>query len=134
MTTVPRTHVHTEGNAVPPLDPELDGVLEDLDGIHAGIDLIRDGMRLIALDRLDLPTTQLLAVTLAGSADGTDVLTALGHLIVRLTNPDSNPALRTLTFDAQKHTQLAGERLLLALSNRHLHQHAANASGAIHTD
>jgi hypothetical protein len=134
MTTVPRTHVHTAGNAVPPLDAELEGVMEDLAGIHPGIDLILDGIRLIALDRHNLEATQLLAVTLAGSPDGTDVLTALGHLVVRLTNPDSNPALRTLTFDAQKHTQMAGEHLLLALSDRHLHQHAANASGAIHTD
>jgi hypothetical protein len=134
MTTVPRTHVHTAGNAVPPLNPELEDVLEDLEHVHAGMDLIRDGIRLIGLDRHDLPTTQLLLFALAGSPDGTDVLTALSHLVVQLTNPDSNPALRTLTFDAQKHTQMAGEHLLLALSDRRLHQHAANASGHIHSD
>ncbi|MEW1565727.1 hypothetical protein AB0454_22410 [Streptomyces sp. NPDC093509] len=134
MTTLPALSVHTAGNAVPPLDPELEGLIDDLTGIHPGIDLILDGIRLIALDRHQQGTTQLLTVTLAGSADGTDVLTAIGHLVARITNPDTNPSLRTLTFDAQKHVQMAGECLVFALSNHHLHQHAANASGAIHTD
>lgn len=127
--------LHTEANAVPAIDgTELGGVLDDLDGFNAGIDLIRDGIRLIATSRLSLDETQTLCAALAGSADGTDVLTAIGHLVARLTNPDSNPALRTLPFDAQKNTQRAGECLTFHLSDPDLHQHAANASGHIHTD
>src|ERR1044072_5476851 len=91
--------VDTVGNAVPPLDPELAGLLDDLADIHPGIDLILDGVRLIALDRLDAddrrrPTdmTQLLAVTLAGSPDGTDVLTLIGLLVARITTADSPAA------------------------------------------
>jgi hypothetical protein len=128
-------HVHTEGNAIPPLrGTELGDLLDDLTGVHAGIDLIRDGLRLIALERHSLDRTQTLAVTLAGSPDGTDVLTAIAHLVARLTNPDTNPVLRTLDFDAQKSTQQAGERLVYALSDPDLHQHASDASGHIHTD
>lgn len=127
--------VHTAANAVPPLDgTELGGVLDYLAGVHAGIDLIRDGIRLLALDRLTAEQTQLLVVTLAGGTDGTDVLTAIGLLVARLTNPDSNPALRALDLTAQKTTQLHGELLVHHLGDPDLHQHAANASGAIHTD
>lgn len=127
--------LHTAHNAIPPVDDsELGIVLGDLAGIHAGIDLIRDGLRLLATDRLTTEQTQLLIVTLAGASDGSDVLTAVGHLVARLTNPESNPALRGLDLNAQKNTQLAGERLTFALSDPDLHQHASNASGSIHTD
>ncbi|MFJ6069073.1 hypothetical protein ACIQHU_39290 [Streptomyces tendae] len=96
-------HVHTGDNAVPPVHgTDLGDTLEDLQGVHAGIDLIRDGLRLLALDRHDLNTTQVLLATLAGSPDSTDVLGALAHLITRLTNPDTNPALRALPLDQQK--------------------------------
>jgi len=128
-------NVHTAANAVPPVDDtELGIVLDDLAGIHPGIDLIRDGLRLLAHDRLTVEQTQLLAVTLAGGTDGTDVLTAIGHLTARLLNADSNPALRTLPLDVQKDTQRHGELLVHHLTDPDLHQHASNASGAIHTD
>jgi len=129
--------VHTAANAVPPLDDELAGLLDDLaeEAQHPGIDQICDGIRHLALDRHSVEKTQLLAVTLAGSPDGTDVLTAIGQLVARLTNPDSNPALRGLPFDRQKNTQLHGENLVRHIADDHdLHQHASNASGAIHTD
>jgi hypothetical protein len=134
-------NVHTAANAVPPLDDELTGLLKDLAGIHPGIDMFCDAARLIALDRLDAdnrrePTdmTQLLAVTLAGSPDGTDVLTLIGRIVARILNADNNPALRGLSFEAQKETQRHGENLLRHLADPDLHQHASNASGAIHTD
>ncbi|MFF7190519.1 hypothetical protein ACFZAR_36110 [Streptomyces sp. NPDC008222] len=126
-----RTAAHAAPNVD---DTELGDLLADLAGIHAGIDLIRDGIRHLAHDRHTLDGTQLLAVTLAGSPDGTDVLTAIGLLVARLTNPDTNPALRALTHDQQKNTQRAGECLTYALSDPDLHQHAADASGHIHTD
>lgn len=127
--------VHTAGNAVPGVDDtELGGLLDDLDDIHAGIDLIRDGIRLIALSRLTPEQTQLLTVTLAGSPDGTDVLGLLAAAVARITNPDTNPALRALPFDRQKKTQQAGEHLVFALADPELRNHAATASAAIHTD
>jgi hypothetical protein len=126
--------VHTEANAVPPLDDELAGLLDDTAGVHAGIDLIRDGIRHLALARLTTDQTQTVIVTLAGSPDGTDLFTAIGLLVARLTNPDSNPSLRTLGFEQQKNTQRAGECLAFALADPDLHQHAADASGHIHTD
>ena len=127
--------LHTEGNAVPALDgTELGDLLDDLYGIDEGIDLMLDGARHIALKRLTTDKTQTLAVTLAGSPDGTDVLTAIGLLTARILNADTNPALRTLPLDRQKATQLHGELLVHHLGDPDLHQHASNASGSIHTD
>jgi len=127
--------LHTDGNAVPPLDSELAGLLDDLADVQdEGIDLLVAGIRHIALKRLTVDKTQTLAVTLAGSPDGTDVLTAIGLLAARILNADSNPALRTLPLDRQKKTQLHGELLVHHLGEPDLHQHASNASGAIHTD
>ncbi|WP_098007876.1 hypothetical protein [Streptomyces sp. sk226] len=122
--------VHTAGNAVPPLDTDLAGALDDLDGIHPGIDLIRDGIRHLALDRHTADTTQTLLAALAGSA-GADVITAIGHLIARLADADHNPALRTLPFDVQKTARRHGEQAAYHLNNPDLHQPASEASAAI---
>lgn len=124
-------YVHTADNAVPPLDDELAGLLEDLDGIHAGIDLIRDGIRLLALDRHTIDRTQTVIAGLAGAADATNLVAAIGLLIARLTNPDSNPCLRTLPLEQQKKTLRAGQLTQLALTDPDLHQPAAEVCGAI---
>ena len=124
--------VHTAGNAVPPLDgTDLGNLLEDLGGIHAGLDLMLDGARLIATDRLTTDQTQTLDAALAGSVDGTDALTLIGLLVARISNADSNPALRTLPFEQQKTAALHGERLVFDLADDHLHQHASEAAAAI---
>ncbi|MFE9461689.1 hypothetical protein [Streptomyces californicus] len=122
--------VHTAGNAVPPLDADLAGALDDLAGIHPGIDLIRDGIRHLALDRHTADTTQTLLATLAGSA-GADVITAIGHLVARLANADLNPALRGLPLDAQKEAQRHGEQAAFHLNDPDLHQPASEASATI---
>lgn len=125
------TAVHTEGNAVPALDDNLADVLDSLAGVHAGIDLIRDGIRLIALDRHTTDGTQTLIAVLAGSTDGTDILTALGLLVARLSNADTNPSLRTLPLDQQKEAQHHGEQAQFHLADDWLHQHASEAAAAI---
>lgn len=126
--------VHTAANAVPPLDAEFEAALDKIRGIHPGLDLIADGYRLLALDRLSTDPTQTVIVALAGSPDNEDALALIGYTVARLTNPDSNPALRSLDFEAQKAVQKAGERLVFDLADHRVHQHASNASGAIHTD
>ncbi|MEV8101093.1 hypothetical protein [Streptomyces sp. NPDC088135] len=123
--------VHTAGNAVPPLDDDLAGVLDDLAGIHPGIDAIRSGIRLLALDRHDLDKTQTLLAALAGSSDGTDVLAALAHLIARLATADTSPCLRTLPLDRQKRAQQYGEIAQFDLTDPELHQSVSEASAAI---
>lgn len=100
--------VHTDGNAIPPIDPELAGVLEDLDGVHYAIDQIRHGVESLAMERLTKSQTQTVLYSLAG-AEGTDILTALALVVARLTNPDSNPSLRTLPLDQQKTIHHLGE-------------------------
>lgn len=125
-------HVHTAGNAVPPVDgTDLGNTLDELTGVHPGIDLIRDGLRLLAVDRLTADQTQTLAVSLAGSTDGADVLTAIGLLVARLTNPDTNPSLRTLDLTTQKRAQGLGAYTAFTLARPDLHQHASEASAAI---
>ena len=120
---------HTAANAVPPVDgTDLGDTLEDLADIHPGIDLIRDGLRLLALDRHDINTTQVLLAALAGSPDSTDVLAAIGQLIARLTNPDTNPALRALPTDAQKNATHQGYLTNFTLTDPDLRNSAANAN------
>lgn len=122
--------VHTAGNAIPPLDADLAKALDDLDGIHPGVDLIRDGIRHLALDRHTVDGTQTLLATLAGSA-GADVITAIGHLVARLANADHNPALRGLPLDVQKQAQRHGEQAALHLADPDIHQPASEASASI---
>lgn len=123
-------NLHTSGNAVPPLDDELAGVLDDISGVHPGVDLIRDGIRLISLDRLDADKTQTILATLAG-AEGVDVLTVIGLLVQRLANADSNPGLRHLPPDQQKNARHFGELTAYTLSDPELHQTASEAAAAI---
>ncbi|WP_045562756.1 hypothetical protein [Streptomyces sp. FxanaA7] len=123
--------VHTAGNAVPPVDgTDLGDILDDLEGFHPGIDLIRDGIRLIATDRLTLAQTQTLCAVLAG-ANGVDVLTLIAHTVARLTDADTNPSLRTLPLEQQKTAALHGEHLVFDLADDDLHQHASEAAAAI---
>jgi hypothetical protein len=125
-------NIHTAADAVPSLDgSELGGVLEDLAGFHPGIDLIRDGLRLIALDRLTVSQTQTLIAVLAGGSDGLNLVAAIGQTIARLADPDSNPALRSLPNDRQKTAQHAGSIAAYALTDPDLHQTAAETSAAI---
>lgn len=125
-------HVHTGDNAVPNVDDtELGDLLADLEGVHAGIDLIRDGIRLLAHDRHDLNTTQVLLAVLAGSPDSTDLLAAIGHLVARLANPDTNPVLRTLPLDQQKEAAHQGWLTCHNLADPDLRNSASNANAAL---
>jgi hypothetical protein len=122
--------VHTARTPVPPLDDELAGLLEDLEGVHAGIDLIRDGIRLLALERHTASRTQTIVATLAGIPD-LDVVSAIGLLVARLTDADSNPALRTIPTDRQKEARRYGELVSYNLADPELHQSASEAVAAI---
>lgn len=125
-------HVHTEGNAVPSVDgTDLGDLLEDLRGIHPGIDLMCDGARLIAHDRHDINMTQVLIALLAGSPDAVDATSLPGLLVERLTNPATNPALRTLSLDAQKAAAHQGWLTAHNLTDPDLRNTAAEANAAI---
>lgn len=124
--------VHTAGNAVPSVEgTEVGGLLEDLAAIHEGLDLIRDGIRLIAHDRLTTDQTQTLIAALAGATDGTNLINLIGETIARLANPDTNPCLRDLPLDQQKVIQLNGETTAFALNHDQLAQFASDTSAAI---
>jgi hypothetical protein len=113
MGAFPGTDVHTADNAVPPLNDDLDGLLADLAGFHPGLDLIADGVRALAVDRLDIRTTQTVVTMLAGSTDRAgqqiDVSALIAALIVRLLNADENPCLRALPADVQAQARQTGE-------------------------
>ncbi|MEU5043180.1 hypothetical protein [Streptomyces griseorubiginosus] len=123
--------VHTDGNAVPPLDNELAGLLDDLAGVHPGIDLIRDGLRLIALDRHTVDMTQTLVAVLAGGSDGLNLINTIGQLIARLADADTNPALRTLPLERQKQARREGQNAAYWLADPDLHQTASETAAAI---
>lgn len=126
----PGTTVHTDGNAVPPLDDDLDGALYDTACVHPGIDLIRDGLRLIATDRLTTDQTQTILATLTGS-NGVDIVTALALTVQRLTCPDSNPCLRDLPMDRQQQTRQLGEQYTYLSNEFTPRPYAAEACGLI---
>ena len=123
--------VHTAGNAVPPLDDELAGLLDDLAGVHPGIDLIRDGLRLIALDRHTVDMTQTLVAVLAGGSGGLNLVNTIGQLIARLADADTNPALRHLPLEQQKQARREGQNTAYWLADPDLHQTASETSAAI---
>ncbi|MFI6055737.1 hypothetical protein ACIBCO_37345 [Streptomyces violascens] len=121
---------HTPDNAVPPLDDELAGALEDLDGIHCGIDLIRDGIRLLGLDQHTADQTQNILAALAGS-EGADVLTVLALLVRRLTDPAANPSLRPLPCATAQAVQQRGEEHAHEIAEFAPRQAVADACGLI---
>lgn len=124
--------VHTPGNQIPALSPELEDLFEDLAAVHdAGIDQILSGLRLIALSRHTVDRTQTMVAVLAGGADGLNLVAAIGQIIARLADADTNPALRQLPLDQQKNAQRAGELAYLALSDPDLHQTASETCAAI---
>lgn len=112
MPAYPGTHVHTTDGQVPPLSADLAGLLDDLRGFHPGLDQIADGVRLLALARHDIPTTQTIVTMLAGSTDQPgqqiDALALIAALIARLLNADENPSLRTLPDHVQDTARQSG--------------------------
>lgn len=124
--------VHTAANAVPPLEgTELGGLLEDLAGFDAGIDLIRDGLRLIATSRHTIDQTQTLIAVLAGGEGGLNLINTIGALIERLADSDTNPALRHLPLEQQKAARREGHNTAYQLADPDLHQTASETSAAI---
>lgn len=124
--------VHTAGNAVPPLDDELEGLLEDLAAVHdPAADQMIAGLRLMALNRYSVDQSQTRIAWLGGGSDGTNFVTALARVVARLADSDTNPALRELPLEQQKNAARAGELAYLAFSDPDLHETAAEACGAI---
>ncbi|MEU5322982.1 hypothetical protein AB0G67_40460 [Streptomyces sp. NPDC021056] len=124
--------VHTADNAIPPLDGELAGLLEDLADVQdPGINQILSGLRYLALTRYTADQSQTRIAALAGGSDGTNVITAIGRLLARLADANSNPALRTIPLEQQKNARLAGQLACMALSDPDLAQTASETSAAI---
>ncbi|OKJ52553.1 hypothetical protein [Streptomyces sp. CB02261] len=99
---------------VPPLDDELASVLDDMVGIHPAIDLMVDALRFLALDKLTADKTQSALVTLAG-ADA-NVVSTIGLVVQRLTNPATNPGLAVLDAQTAKDVQQLGEQFAYDLA------------------
>lgn len=108
-------HVHTADNAVPPLDDTILERLDSLAGMHAGLDLIRAGFRLILTERLTRDETQTVVSALAGDSDGNDVLGLLAAAVARLADVDANPALRDLDHDVAQDVRRIGAAVAVDL-------------------
>lgn len=135
MNTYPWRHVPGQAaplpdRSVPPLDDELAGTLDDIAAVHPGLDMIRDGIRLLAVDKLTADQTQTILSTIAGT--GTDVLAALGLLVQRLTNPETNPALRPLDPDTRKAVQQHGEQYAYETAEFAPREHTTEAAARIY--
>lgn len=119
---------------VPPLDDDgLGGTLDDLAGFQlAGLDMVLDGLRLLALSRLNVDQTTNALVALTGDSDGVSVVTAIGQLVERLTNPDTNPALDSLDAETAKDVQVYGERYQYELTEYGPQGHIAEAVARIY--
>ncbi|MGW3400140.1 hypothetical protein [Streptomyces zhihengii] len=98
----------------PVIDDELDGILDDLDGLAwiPGVDLILAGIREAAQaaadGRLDTDSTSTLLTTIA-NPNGPDLTGALAQLVQHLTSRH-NRALDRLDPHTAKKTAELGER------------------------
>jgi hypothetical protein len=117
---------------VPPLDDDLEILLDDLDGLRwlPGMAQILDGFRTTLAAQFTPDETQTLCAGIAGSA-GADLLSLLGRTVQRLTDPASNPGLHSLSEEQRKAARTAGEKTASALDAPDVHQPAADAAGAI---
>lgn len=109
---------------------DLDGTLDDLSGIHPGIDLVREGLALLANSTHTADRLQTVIAALAGS-DGADVLAAIAHTVEHLTNPDIQPAVAGLPAERRKACELSGQLAAYTLNDPGLRTHTGNASAAI---
>ncbi|MFF8458811.1 hypothetical protein ACF06T_30250 [Streptomyces albidoflavus] len=103
--------------------PDIDGTplgdaITDTSGVHAGVDLIREGLLLLASSPLPLDRVPTIIATLAGgTVDEPDIITAIGHLIARLTDASTNPALADLPEERQKAIERKGAEALYRLTD-----------------
>ena len=124
--------LHTEHDSVPGLDEDLAALFEELAAVQdPGINQILAGLRYIALTRYTADQSQTRIAALAGGSDGTNVITAIGRVLARLADANSNPALRTIPLEQQKNARLAGELACMALADPDLHQTASETCAAI---
>lgn len=118
-----------------PYGSDLDDVLADLaDTGDPDIDLLVTGLRNIAhrarTGALSRERTQLLTAVIAASPDATDVVGALGLLLVELT-ADTTPVARQLTDQARKEAVHAGEQAAFLLTDPDLRDPASRACAAL---
>lgn len=95
---------------VPALDADTADLIEDLTGIDPDLDTAVAALARLAVKRLDLDTVPTLLAALAGGTHGNpDLLRLLAHLVQRIGDPSTNPALRDLTphraQQVRKHTR-----------------------------
>lgn len=96
---------------VPLLDDDHQALLGELAGVHPALDQILSGFRILALARLTTEQTQTVLHVLGGStSEGTDLLGVIAATVRRLTDPDTNPALRHLPTEQQDTARQYGDQ------------------------
>ena len=110
---------------------ELGYVLDQLaDRDDPDLTLIATALRSIATRSLNLNQTQVIGAALIGDADA-DLVSATGLLHALLHDPATNPALRTLDFDAQEKARRAGKATAHELTDHTLRNIASRACAAL---
>lgn len=111
--------------------------LTDASNIPAGVRQIADGIRALAADatagRLAPGDLQLTLAILNGSPDATDLVGAIAALIEHLTNPDTNPTVRSLGHEQAKTVQHQGQLAAHHLNDPGLRDNTAEAIDALDT-
>lgn len=116
--------------AVPPLDADLEDLLDGIRGVHPDLDEIADRFHHLLLDRHTLDTSQSLIAALGGW-ERHNMVALIGLAIQRLATPDSNPCLRALPEHRQKLAQRIGENTAFFLTGPNLAQLAADTAAVI---
>lgn len=117
-------------DVVPPLDADLEDLLDAIRGVHPDLDEIADRFRALLMDRHTIDTSQTLVAALGGW-EGRNVVALAGLAIQRLATPDTNPCLRGLPDYQQKLAQGIGENTAFVLTSPTLAQFAADTAAAI---
>jgi len=120
--------LHTED--LPPLDADLEELLDTLRGIHPALDEIADRFQDLLLDQHTLDTSQTLVAALGGW-ERRNVVALVGYAIQYLSSPRTNPALKDLSDYQQQVAQGTGQCTALVLSSNAIAQFASDTAAAI---
>jgi hypothetical protein len=112
-----------------PIDPDLDGLLQELSEVPE-LQPLCDAVRTLVTTPHTLDRIQTVIACLAGIHDGTDGVGAIGLAIQNLASPHQ-PAIAELPAQQQKDVQQWGEQAAYLLLDSDLRTPAAETSAAI---
>lgn len=122
----------TTAISVPSLD-DIDGLADDLRGIHPLLDAAVASLRQLAEAGLDADQTATLLTALGGAGHGGDpsVIDLIGALVARIGHPTANPAIDKLPEPRRTAVADCTSQFAFYLAEFTPSAHLAEASGQI---